>query len=71
VARLVAVKFARAVRSHRGIENQLLWVLDVVFGEDRSRAPTGHAAENLATLRHRGLNLLKAGTRRGRRSIQS
>jgi predicted transposase YbfD/YdcC len=51
--------FARAVRSHWGVENKLHWVLDVWFREDQSRARTGHAAENLATLRRLALNLLK------------
>ena len=51
--------FARAVRGHWGIENKLHWVLDVWFREDQSRARTGHAAENLATLRRLALNLLK------------
>jgi len=51
--------FARAVRGHWGIENSLHWVLDVQMGEDDSRARTGHAAENLATLRRLALNLLK------------
>jgi predicted transposase YbfD/YdcC len=51
--------FARAVRGHWGVENKLHWVLDVCFGEDRSRARQGYAAENLATLRRLALNLLK------------
>jgi predicted transposase YbfD/YdcC len=51
--------FARAVRGHWGIENKLHWVLDVCFREDQSRARSGHAAENLATLRRLALNLLK------------
>jgi predicted transposase YbfD/YdcC len=51
--------FARAVRGHWGIENKLHWVLDVAFGEDQSRARTGYAAQNLATLRRLALNLLK------------
>jgi predicted transposase YbfD/YdcC len=51
--------FARAVRSHWGVENKVHWVMDVCFGEDQSRARTGHAAENLATLRRLALNLLK------------
>ena len=51
--------FARAVRGHWSVENKLHWVMDVCFGEDRSRARTGHAAENLATLRRLALNLLK------------
>jgi predicted transposase YbfD/YdcC len=51
--------FARAVRGHWGVENKLHWVLDVWFREDQSRARTGYAAENLATLRRLALNLLK------------
>jgi len=51
--------FARAVRGHWAVENSLHWVLDVQMGEDDSRARTGYAAENLATLRRLALNLLK------------
>jgi predicted transposase YbfD/YdcC len=51
--------FARAVRSHWGIENKVHWILDVVFREDQSRARSGFAAENLATLRRLALNLLQ------------
>lgn len=51
--------FARAVRSHWGVENKVHWIMDVCFGEDQSRARTGYAAENLATLRRLALNLLK------------
>jgi predicted transposase YbfD/YdcC len=54
--------FARAVRGHWSVENQLHWVLDVQMGEDASRARSGHAAENLATLRRLALNLLKKDT---------
>lgn len=54
-----ATKFARAVRGHWGVENSLHWVLDVVFGEDQSRARSGHAAENLAATRRLALNLLR------------
>jgi len=51
--------FARAVRAHWGVENKVHWVMDVCFREDQSRARTGYAAENLATLRRLALNLLK------------
>jgi hypothetical protein len=52
------------------VENPLHWVLDVVFGEEKSRARTGHAAEHPATLRRRALNLLKADTRKAKRSLK-
>lgn len=51
--------FARAVRGHWGVENKVHWIMDVCFREDQSRARTGYAAENLATLRRLALNLLK------------
>ncbi len=60
------IKFARAVRDHWGVENQLHWVLDVSFGEDQSRARTRHAAENLSTLRRLAMNLLKKDTTKKR-----
>jgi len=50
---------ARAVRSHWGVENKVHWIMDVCFREDQSRARTGYAAENLATLRRLALNLLR------------
>ncbi len=54
-----ATRFARAMRGHWGVENGLHWVLDVVFGEDQSRARSGHAAENLAAARRMAVNLLR------------
>ena len=51
--------FSQAVRSHWGIENKVHWILDVIFREDQSRARSGFAAENLATLRRLALNMLK------------
>jgi predicted transposase YbfD/YdcC len=52
-------RFAKAVRGHWSIENQLHWVLDVVFGEDQARARTKQAAENLAAMRRLAVNLLR------------
>jgi predicted transposase YbfD/YdcC len=49
----------QVIRTHWHIENKLHWVLDVAFREDHCRARQGHAAENLAILRHIALNLLK------------
>lgn len=47
-------------RSHWGIENQLHWVLDVVFDEDRARNRKDHGPENIAVLRKLALNLLRS-----------
>ena len=63
---------ARAVRGHWGIENNLHWMLDVVFREDDDRNRTGHAQHNLAVCRKVALNLLKTektarGSIKGRR----
>ena len=63
-------EFAKAVRDHWGIENQLHWRLDVLFGEDQSRARSGYAAENLAALRRWALNLLKADKLKAKNSIK-
>lgn len=57
-----AQKFARGVRSHWSVENNLHWVLDVAFDEDNSRVRKDYAPENMAVLRHIALNLLKADT---------
>jgi predicted transposase YbfD/YdcC len=52
----------KAVRGHWAIENQLHWCLDIGFREDDCRIREAKSAENLATLRHIGLNLLKQET---------
>ena len=53
------------VRSHWGIENQVHWVLDVVFHEDQSWIRTGDAPQNMAVVRHIALNLLRQETSKG------
>lgn len=55
-----AKRLLQVTRSHWGIENQLHWVLDVHFSEDRNRARKDHAPENLALVRKLGLNILQA-----------
>ncbi len=50
--------FARAVRSHWGVENQLHWMLDVVFHDDLARLRTGHGPANMAVVKHMALTLL-------------
>jgi len=54
--------FSESSRSHWGIENSLHWVMDVVFGEDRSRIREGHAAENMSFIRRFATTLLKRDT---------
>ena len=53
------------IRSHWGIENNLHWILDVLFGDDTSRANTGHAAENLGLFRRMAYCILKQETIQG------
>jgi predicted transposase YbfD/YdcC len=57
---LSAKRLLGIVRSHWSVENQMHWVLDVVFAEDANRARTDAAPENLAILRRLALNLLRA-----------
>ncbi len=49
----------QAVRSHRGVEDSLHWVLDVTFQEDRSRIKKENAPEDFGLLRRPALCLLK------------
>ncbi len=59
-AALTEEQFAKAVRGHWGIENQLHWVLDVTMIEDACPIYRGDAAQILATVRHMALNMLRA-----------
>lgn len=54
-----AARLQQAIRRHWAIENELHWVLDVVFDEDQSRIRMGYAAQNAGTLRKLALSLLK------------
>jgi predicted transposase YbfD/YdcC len=51
--------FAKAVRSHWGIENGLHWCLDVIFHEDLCRTRKDNSAENFSVIRHMAINILK------------
>jgi predicted transposase YbfD/YdcC len=51
-------ELAGVIRGHWGIENQCHWILDVTFGEDRSRQRAKHGAENVAWLRRMAVSLL-------------
>lgn len=59
----------KLVRNHWGIENNLHWMLDVVFSEDQSRTRNGNAPENMTTLRKTALQLLNQQT--DKQSIKS
>jgi predicted transposase YbfD/YdcC len=50
--------FNKAIRKHWSIENNLHWVLDVCFGEDKSTKRAGEAAVNFSCLTKIALNLL-------------
>lgn len=66
-----AETFAKAARSHWGIENSLHWVLDVTFREDDCRVRKDHAPHNFATLRKFALALLRQDTQYPKRSLRS
>ena len=53
---------ARAVRAHWGIENRLHWVLDVVFHDDLMRLRTDNGPQNMATIKHMAMNLLRSAS---------
>ena len=57
-----AERLAHAIRSHWGVENQVHWVLDVVFADDNSRARIDHSAHNMVIIRHIVLNMLRQET---------
>ena len=48
---LSAQAFLQTVRDHWLVENQLHWVMDVVFGEDGHQLRKGHGPENFTILR--------------------
>lgn len=60
-----AARFNTIVRSHWRIENQLHWVLDVVFDEDQARNRKDNGPQNLALLRKLALNLAKLEPSKG------
>lgn len=66
-----AESFAKAVRSHWGIENSLHWVLDVTFREDECRVRKGHAPQNFSALRKLALALLRTDQTYPKRSLRS
>lgn len=53
-----AYRFAKAVRGHRKIENELHWTKDVIQNEDNCGLSDHTAAINMAVMRDIGFNLL-------------
>ena len=62
---------AKYLRGHWSIENQLHWMLDVVFREDASSVRMNHAPENLNILRKVALSLLRSTPVKGRMSAKA
>lgn len=54
-----AKEYAAAVRGHWSIENNLNWIMDVVFKEDKSRVRKDNSAENMAIIRRIAMNIIK------------
>lgn len=54
-----AERLLPAIRAHWSVENRLHWCMDVAFADDQMRARSGHAAHNLAILKHLTLNLIR------------
>jgi hypothetical protein len=52
-------RYAKVLRGHWRIENNLHWQLDVSLREDDSRIQQRHGAANVALLRKMALSLLK------------
>jgi len=66
-----ALQIHQAVRTHRGIENQLHWAMDVSFGEDGARRREEQSAENFVLVTKTALNPVRQhgskGSIKGRR----
>lgn len=62
---ITAAGLIEVARTHWTIENQLHWVLDVVFQEDAARSRKDNAPQNLALLRKLALNILRAHPDKG------
>jgi predicted transposase YbfD/YdcC len=57
--RLRAAHLGAIVRSHWAVENNLHWVMDMIFRDDQCRVRTDHAPANFTTIKHMAINLLR------------
>lgn len=62
---LSAEQMLDVARTHWTIENQLHWVLDVDFDEDRARSRKDNAPQNLALIRKLALNIIRQHPAKG------
>ena len=56
---LTAEVVAQMIRDHWAVENNLHWVMDMVFRDDECRVRKDHAPANFATIKHAAFNFLK------------
>jgi predicted transposase YbfD/YdcC len=56
---LLASLLGPIIRSHWAIENNLHWVMDMIFRDDECRVRTNHAPANFTTIKHMAFNLLR------------
>jgi predicted transposase YbfD/YdcC len=70
---MLAAALGPIVRSHWAVENNLHWVMDMVFRDDECRVRTDHAPANFTTIKHMALNLIQRApgkhSRRAKRKI--
>jgi predicted transposase YbfD/YdcC len=56
---LAAESAAQMVRDHWRVENNLHWVMDMIFRDDECRVRKDHTQANFATIKHAAFNFLK------------
>jgi predicted transposase YbfD/YdcC len=54
----LAHQLGPVVRAHWAVENNLHWVMDMIFRDDECRLRTDHAPANFASIKHMALNLI-------------
>lgn len=59
-----AAEAGSTIRRHWAVETKLHWVLDIAFREDDARHRARNAAQNMTTLRHFALNIVRQDSER-------
>jgi predicted transposase YbfD/YdcC len=66
-----ASSFCEWIREHWSIENNVHWVADVIFVEDKAQTDIGHSAENLGAFRRLAMNMASSiDPQRGMASVR-